>query len=134
MEYDIDSAIHQCSTIKLVIQPLLENAIYHAMEFMDGDGIINISGYRQGEHVYIEVRDNGLGMTPEKVSSLLTGESTPEKKGSGIALQNVHQRIQLYYGDEYGLEITSVLDEGTTVRIHLPAAGTEQEPPDLKEE
>lgn len=119
--YDIDPAIYPHTTIKLIIQPLLENAIYHAMELMDGDGVIQIRGSMQDGGIFIEVCDNGLGMTEEKVARLLSGEATPGKKGSGIGLKNVHQRIQLYYGEAYGLEIESTLDVGTTVRVRLPA-------------
>jgi len=121
VEYDVDPSIEDCTTIKLIIQPLLENAIYHAMEMMDGDGEILIRGRRLNEDIYIEIRDNGLGMTPEKVAGLFSGEISSGTKGSGIGLKNVHQRIQLYYGSAYGLEIESELDVGTTVRIHLPA-------------
>lgn len=119
---NIDPAIEPHSTIKLIIQPLLENAIYHAIEMMDGDGVIEINGYMQGADIYIEVVDNGLGMTQEKVDSLLSSRDEAGSKGSGIGLKNVHQRIQLYYGPNYGLEIESELDVGTTIRIHLPAS------------
>lgn len=113
-------------TIKLIVQPLLENAIYHAMELLDGDGIITITGYLQDGDVYIEVTDNGLGIPPELIAGLLNGNTPPrtnrtKKKASGIGLKNVHQRIQLYYGEGYGLQIESELDIGTTIRIHLPA-------------
>ncbi|NLB91183.1 MAG: sensor histidine kinase [Clostridiales bacterium] len=120
---EIDPQIEEYSTIKLIIQPLLENAIYHAMEPMDGDGELCIRGYKQQQDVYIEIIDNGLGMTQEKVNSLLQGDELPVagKKGSGIGLRNVDQRIKLYYGAAYGLEIESELDVGTTARIHLPA-------------
>ena len=128
VEYDIDPAINSYTTIKLIVQPLLENAIYHAMELMDGDGVIKVHGWMEGGDIYIEVADNGLGMTRDKVDGLLTGATAPGKKGSGIGLKNVHQRIQLYYGDAYGLQINSVLDEGTTVRIHLPAREREGRP------
>ena len=121
VDMEIDPAIESCTTIKLIVQPILENAIYHAIELMDGDGVIHIRGYLQDSDVWIEVRDNGLGMMPEKVHALLHGESSPAKKGSGIGLKNVHQRIQLYYGDAYGLTVESEPDVGTTVRIHLPA-------------
>jgi len=119
--YDIQPEIEDCLTIKLIIQPILENAIYHAMEMMDGDGQITIRGYMQGEDVFIEVSDNGLGMPPELTRSLLTEEFHKISKGSGIGLKNVHQRLCLYYGEAYGLTIESELDVGTTVHIHLPA-------------
>ena len=125
VKYDIDPEIENYSTIKLIIQPLLENAIYHAMELMDGDGIIVIKGYRKGDDIYIEIIDNGLGMNQEMIDGLLVGKSTSSrKKGSGIGLKNVHKRIKLYYGEGYGLEIESELDVGTTIRIHLPASDT----------
>lgn len=120
VDMDIDPEIENCSTIKLVLQPLIENAIYYAMELMDGDGKITISGWRQGGDIFLQVKDNGLGMTQEKVDTLLSGKSKPGRKGSGIGLINVHQRIQIYYGKPYGLKIESEPDVGTKVTIRLP--------------
>jgi two-component system sensor histidine kinase YesM len=118
--FDIAPEINECSTIKLIVQPLLENAIYHGVEYMDGEGEITVKGYLKNGDVYIDVTDNGLGMPEESVDLILTDENRVHKKGSGIGLSNVHQRIQLYFGKEYGLELESELDEGTTVHIHLP--------------
>lgn len=130
---EVDPAIENCYTIKLIVQPLLENAIYHAMELMDGDGEIAICGYQKEGDIYIEIKDNGLGIPPEKLANILKGQPVGTKKGSGIGLKNVHQRIQLYYGHQYGLEIESELDMGTTVRIHLPKTYDAQKPPFNKE-
>lgn len=90
------------------------------MEYMDGEGEIYIRAYTKDQELFIEVEDNGPGMPEEQVAGLLTEESETRSRGSGIGLKNVHQRIQLYFGTEYGLEIESEPDEGTTVRIHLP--------------
>ncbi|MBD5520755.1 MAG: sensor histidine kinase [Lachnospiraceae bacterium] len=120
VEFRIDEEILNCCTVKLIIQPLLENAIYYAMEGMDGDGEIEVIGYRRGEDVYIEVKDNGLGMPEKMVDEILIENNRVRKKGSGVGLINVHNRIKLRFGSPYGLEIESRLDEGTTVRIHLP--------------
>lgn len=120
VEFQVEDAILSCCTVKLVIQPLLENAIYYGMESMDGDGEITVVGYRRGDDVYVEVRDNGLGMPDEMVDALLTENNRVRKHGSGVGLINVHNRIRLRFGEPYGLEIESCLDEGTTVRIHLP--------------
>lgn len=130
VETDIDPAIEDLTTIKLIIQPLLENAIYHAMELMDGDGVITVRGRLAEDGVYIEVADNGLGMTEAMAASLLAAPAEPppgegRKKGSGIGLRNVHQRIRLYYGAPYGLRVDSELDVGTTVTIHLPGPPAE---------
>lgn len=111
-----------CSTIKLIVQPLVENSIHHGLESMDEDGEIRVRAYRRGEDLYIDVTDNGLGMPKEQAESLLKeGTVTVHGKGSGIGLKNVQERIRLYFGREYGLTILSEPDEGTTVRIHLPA-------------
>ena len=107
-------------TIKLIIQPLIENAIYYGMEYMDGDGEITIRAYTRRSDLFIEVEDNGLGMPEEQVERLLTDDTRIRSKGSGIGLRNVHQRIQLYFGKAYGLKIISEPDQGTIVRIHLP--------------
>lgn len=120
VEFQIEEEIYQFSTIKLIIQPILENAIYYAMESMDGEGEICIKGYRRNDDIYIDIIDNGLGMSKEQVELLLTNDRRVRKKGSGIGLINVHQRIQLYFGKNYGLIIESEPDEGTIVHIHLP--------------
>lgn len=127
MKYEIDEEIYDYSTVKLIVQPLLENAIYYGIEYMYGDGEIEVRGYKKGEDIYIEVTDNGMGMPKEVVDSLLTDHSRVRTKGSGVGLINVHKRIQLRYGEAYGLTIESCPDEGTTVRIHLPAIPYERE-------
>lgn len=123
--FEIEEGIEKYKTIKLIIQPLIENAIYYGMEYMDGDGEIYIRAYTKEDDLFIEVEDNGPGMPPEQVSQLLTDNTRVRSKGSGIGIRNVHQRIQLYFGTSYGLEIFSEPDEGTLMRIHLPK--TEEE-------
>ncbi len=119
--FDIEKEIECYETIKLIVQPLLENAIYYGMEAMDeGEGLICVRGYSKGDDIFIEVSDNGMGMSAEMVENLLTDSKRIRKKGSGIGIHNVHERIQLYFGKEYGLKIESEPDEGTTVIIHLP--------------
>ena len=120
VRFDIDPEILQCCTVKLVVQPLLENAIYYGVECMDGDGEIDVNGYRREDDIYIGVRDNGLGIPEDEVEQLLKENNRVHKRGSGVGLLNVHNRIRLRFGEEYGLEIESEPDEGTTVRIHLP--------------
>lgn len=120
VKIDITPEIYEFSTIKLIVQPLLENAIYHGVEYMDGEGEITIKGYLKDDDIYIDVIDNGLGMPEEEINLILNDNNRVHKKGSGIGLSNVHQRIQLYFGPKYGLLIDSELDEGTTVHIHLP--------------
>ncbi|MDE7016445.1 MAG: sensor histidine kinase [Lachnospiraceae bacterium] len=109
-------------SLKLMLQPLVENAIYHGMEFMDGDGEICIEVYREAEKLWFHIRDNGLGMTEEQVARLLGEERhISSRRGSGIGVKNVNERIKLYFGEDYGLSIESEPDEGTAVTICLPA-------------
>lgn len=115
-----DEEVMDFVTIKLVIQPLIENAVYHGMEFMDGDGEIIVNAYKKDNELYIDVIDNGMGIPPEIAEQLLTKGSRAKGKGSGVGLKNVQERIQIYFGKEYGLSIISEPDEGTLIRIHLP--------------
>jgi two-component system sensor histidine kinase YesM len=117
---NIDPEIEEYSTIKLIIQPLLENAIYYGVESMRDEGVITVKGYQMENDIFIEVTDNGMGIPEEEQILLLTDNTRARKRGSGIGLINVHQRIKLYFGEEYGLQIKSELDEGTTIIIHLP--------------
>ena len=107
--------------LKLMLQPLVENAIYHGMEFMDGDGLIEIQVKKEGKDLWIEVRDNGFGMTKEQVENLLSEKPhVSSRRGSGIGVKNVNERIRLYFGEDYGLIIESEPDEGCLIRCHLP--------------
>lgn len=122
--YDIeaDEDVLELASLKLMLQPLVENAIYHGMEFMDGDGEILVRAWRREDDLYMSVSDNGLGMTQEQVEHLFqAADHTSSGRGSGIGVKNVNERIKLYFGTGYGLDIQSEPDEGTTVTAHLPA-------------
>ena len=131
VDFQVSEEALSCLTVKLILQPILENAIYHGMEGMDEDGEIHVRGklVKEGEHsiVLLSVEDNGLGMTEEKARELLRKESeevdfsTQKKRGSGVGLINVHRRIQLRFGAQYGLQIHSEPDEGTVVELRFPA-------------
>lgn len=120
VSFELEPQIAGYQTIKLIIQPILENAIYYGMEAMDEDGEIIVKGYEKDGDIYIDVIDNGIGMPKEQVEHLLTDGVYERKRGSGIGLRNVDQRIKLYFGENYGLEIESEPDVGTKVTIHLP--------------
>ena len=114
-------------SLKLIVQPILENAIYHGMASAEDDGLISVHARRAGEDLFIEVSDNGMGMRPEVAESLLDPDRPAiHTRGSGIGVRNVHQRIRLTFGPEYGLTIWSEPDEGTRVTIHLPVLDEEK--------
>ena len=118
---DVDEEVLSYSSLKLMLQPLVENAIYHGMEFMDGDGEIDVKVFKEDDSLYFTITDNGLGMSEDMVEILLSKDFVPSKKGSGIGVKNVNERIKLYFGSEYGLKVESEPDEGTKITIHLPA-------------
>ncbi|WP_222429869.1 sensor histidine kinase [Paenibacillus cremeus] len=120
-EIDLDPALGQYSIVKLTLQPLIENAIYHGIKEIRGKGHIRIYGYEDGEDAVIKVADTGAGMPSEKLSTVnacLKGGST-EGPGLGFGIMNVHKRLQLNYGSGYGLHFESEHGKGTTVTVRI---------------
>jgi two-component system sensor histidine kinase YesM len=105
------------------LQTILENAIYYGVGNMDEDDQpkIIVKGWKDDAEIYLSVTDNGMGMRHEDVENILKDNQKGPKHGSGVGLINVHTRIQLMFGNKYGLIVESEPDEGTTVTIHLPA-------------
>ncbi len=119
--FDIDESLSSYSTVKLVLQPILENAVNYGIRGIDDDGEIKVKGRLKESNVILSVQDNGLGMSEEEVSLILTDSNRIRKRGSGVGLVNVNNRIQLVFGKEYGLLVESEPDVGTTVSIRIPA-------------
>lgn len=119
--FDIDPQVCDFCTVKLILQPILENAVHYGVSAMDDCGEIRVTGRREDERIVLAVEDNGLGMTEEEVSHVLTDSSRIRKHGSGVGLVNVNNRIQILFGKEYGLQIESEPDEGTRVSVCIPA-------------
>lgn len=112
---DIDEEILPYQTLNLLLQPLVENAIDHGIDLKeDGRGYIKIIGRKDAENIYLTVEDNGVGIEPEILSSIL------EFKTKGYGVRNVNQRIRLYYGEEYCLRIESEVGKGTRCMINIP--------------
>ncbi|NLD33346.1 MAG: histidine kinase [Clostridiales bacterium] len=115
---DCQEEARNLRTIKLIVQPLVENAINHAMdELAEEHLVISVRAWVEDDLLCFEVKDDGVGIPPERQAALLTSPAG----SSGIGLKNVHERIQLTYGQQYGLTIQSQEDAGTTVTIRLPA-------------
>lgn len=121
LEYEIlvDPEILQKSVIKLILQPLVENAIYHGIKYKEGKGLIRIRGFRQNERMILQVQDDGKGMEPETLAHIFE-KHTKDTRSNGVGLNNVNERIQLYYGDDYGISFRSSPGEGTEATITLP--------------
>ncbi|MEG1520246.1 MAG: histidine kinase, partial [Clostridia bacterium] len=113
---DVDKDILNYKCLKITLQPFVENAIYHGIDRMVDEGEIKITGRKDGDAIVLSVIDNGLGMSEEQVKSLFTDNS--DKNGVGV--KNVHNRIQIYFGQEYGITVNSELDKGTEIKIRIP--------------
>lgn len=122
-EFQIDEEIENYCIVKLVIQPILENAIYYGVGDMeeDEDGKITVRGEIVEGDIYISIEDNGMGMREDVLENILTNNDKVPKHGSGVGVINVHSRIRLMFGEKYGLQVYSEPDEGTKVVIHIPA-------------
>lgn len=120
VEFQVDPSIEDCCTVKLILQPLLENAINYGVSSMDDCGEILVTGRREEGMIVLAVEDNGLGMSAEEAALVLTDSNRVHKKGSGVGLVNVNNRIKILFGKEYGLTVESEPDEGTKVSIRIP--------------
>ena len=120
-EISVDPGVERCRTIKLILQPIVENCIYHGIKKKRGTGKITIRAYRREQNLIIEVSDDGCGMPKEISRKILSDEIESENiSGSGIGVKNVNERIQLRFGKKYGLSYSSEEGVGTTVTYVLP--------------
>ncbi len=120
LEYEIiiPKELNNYTVPKLTLQPIIENAIYHGIKNKRCKGKITIRGFLQEDVILLTITDDGIGMSEDKLAEL----KSSIKKGTsiGFGLTNVCERIKLYYGNEYGLEMKSALDQGTTMEIRIP--------------
>ena len=122
-ELDFDEDILEYHIQKLTLQPIVENALYHGIKNKRGKGLIKVSGTKKGEDITFTVQDNGRGMNEaelENLRGLISGRVTREKEG-GYGMANVEKRIEMLYGEEYGMSVESIFGEGTTVTVRIPA-------------
>lgn len=120
-EISAELGVERCRTIKLILQPIVENCIYHGIKKKRGTGKITIRAYRREQNLIIEVSDDGCGMPEEICRKILSDEIESENiSGSGIGVKNVNERIQLRFGKKYGLSYSSEEGVGTTVTYVLP--------------
>lgn len=121
MEFDIqaDPYILNEHIVKFTLQPLVENAIYHGIKYIEEKGMIQIRGKRGQGEIVLHVIDNGRGMTEEELAHIFD-QHVENPKSNGIGVYNIQNRLQLYYGKEYGLFYESEPGKGTTVTVRIP--------------
>jgi len=118
-EMAIDEAILDKPVIRLVLQPLAENAIYHGIKYKGGRGLIRIEAYQEGRDIILKVTDNGKGMTEEQMKSIFQKHKVNYER-NGVGVYNVQTRLKLYYGREYGLCYESCPGVGTAAIVRIP--------------
>ena len=121
--FNIQEEVMECKTIKLILQPLLENAIMHGIDKNLKCGLIEINGWLDKDSAFLTVTDNGKGIRQERLEELkkiLFENLETQKCDNGIGLVNVNQRIKLNFGSEYGVDIDSVVEQWTRVTIKIP--------------
>ena len=127
LEEQIDPSLMEETVLKLILQPLVENALFHGLSYCTTGDTIRITGERTGEELLLCVEDNGQGMTAEQLSELqekLRQKPSFTELGrrtkQSIGLKNIHSRIELYYGHGYGLSVKSQAGQGTVIQIRVP--------------
>lgn len=118
----VDDGLLDYLVPKLILQPIVENALYHGIKLSPRPGTITIGGYTTDTELILTVQDDGVGMTAEQLAHLFDARENGDR---GIGVQNVQNRIRLCYGPAYGLRYTSDPGTGTRVEIHLPLGGAE---------
>ena len=118
-QIQVDAQIMGVPIIKLVLQPLIENAIYHGLKYKEGKGLLIVRGYREGENAVLQIKDNGAGMDEQTLSHIFEKHKV-NYRSNGVGVYNVQKRLQLYYGMDYGITYSSKQGEGTTASIVIP--------------
>lgn len=134
LDYEIncDESLYNFPMLKLVLQPLVENALYHGIKNRRGRGHLQVNATRSGDLLHFEVTDNGIGMTEERLAQVTKELSTDfdraetTEKPSVYGLFNVNKRLYLYYNQQASLNIVSVLKQGTTVSFNVPLSGPKE--------
>ncbi|WGX77289.1 histidine kinase [Paraclostridium bifermentans] len=116
VEYEFDENIKDYKIPSFILQPIVENAILYSMEKENNKGYIHIKGYSLKDSIRIIIEDNGIGMSKDKLDHVLNKEASI----NSVGVINVHERIQLNYGQDYGLKIDSLEGKGTKITFILP--------------
>lgn len=138
LKVEISKEMYRMKVLKLILQPIVENALYHGLQYCNFGHEVIIRGYTNGAVILLEICDDGIGMSSEQLKKLQ--ESLNEKphftelgqrNKQSIGLKNIHTRIELYYGEGYGLSVKSEEHKGTKITIKLPALEDTENNPEL---
>lgn len=123
---DVSDEVRSLRMLRFILQPIVENAVFHGIQPKNEDGEIIITAMKRENEIELAVHDNGIGFSEERLKEVTSPEYISRNKSDEhIGVVNVHNRIRSYYGDEYGIKIDSQQGEGTTIFITLPIIGEE---------
>ena len=127
MEYqiDVEPEILHIPLIKLVLQPVIENAIYHGLKYKESKGLLIVKGFMKDGNVVLQVIDDGVGMDQETLAHIYDRHKV-NYHSNGVGVYNVQKRLQLYYGEAYGITYQSEKGKGTIATITIPGRQEEQ--------
>lgn len=120
VQFQLDEATLEAMVPKLILQPLVENAIMHGIEPKIGKGHIQISSVCEKKDLLLTVRDDGVGVSQEKIEAVMNGKEIFDPRHTKVGIQAVHKRIRILYGENYGITIESEKEEGTCIYVRLP--------------
>ena len=118
-QIDVDPSILHINLIKLVLQPIIENAIYHGLKYKESKGLLQVKGYMKDGNAVLQVIDNGVGMDADTLAHIYDKHKV-NYQSNGVGVYNVQKRLQLYYGSDYGIVYESEKGKGTTATITIP--------------
>ena len=118
-QIEVDSSILYTPLIKLVLQPIIENAIYHGLKYKESKGLLIVKGFMKDGNAVLQVIDDGVGMDEETLAHIYDKHKV-NYHSNGVGVYNVQKRLKLYYGEDYGITYTSELGKGTTATITIP--------------
>ena len=118
-QIEVEPSILNIRLIKLVLQPVIENAIYHGLKYKESRGFLQVKGFMKNGNVVLQVIDDGVGMDQETLDHIYERHKV-DYHSNGVGIYNVQKRLQLYYGNEYGIVYESKVGEGTTATITIP--------------
>ena len=118
-QIDVDSSILYIPLIKLVLQPIIENAIYHGLKYKESKGLLIVKGFMKDGNAVLQVIDDGVGMDADTLAHIYDRHKV-NYHSNGVGVYNVQKRLKLYYGEDYGITYTSELGKGTTATITIP--------------
>ncbi len=122
VDYEVDEVVYKYKTLKFLLQPVVENAVFHGIEGVDRKGVLKVSVRFDNNRIIFFVEDNGKGITDDIMKSIFEEESKMASRSiNSIGIPNIQKRIKLFFGDGFGLSIKSVADQGTTVILTIPA-------------